>query len=80
MAMLTIKKIPADLHERLKQQARQNRRSLNSEIIVLLEQALLTPRPQDTDTLIHEIEHFNARLGRTLDHKLISTAKQAGRR
>lgn len=41
MATLTIKKLPEALHERLKRQAKQNRRSLNKEVIMLLEQALM---------------------------------------
>ena len=80
MATLTIKKLPADLHERLKQRAQLNRRSLNSEIIVLLEQALLTPAPPDTEALIQEIDQFNTRLGRTLDPSVIVQAKREGRR
>ncbi len=80
MATLTIKKLPADLHERLKQRARQNRRSLNNEIIVLLEQVLLTPAPADTEALIHEIEQFNTRLGRTFDPSVIAQAIREGRR
>ena len=80
MATLTIKKLPADLHERLKQRAQRNRRSLNNEIIVLLEQALLTPIPTDTEALIQEIDQFNAQLRRTLDSGVIAQAKREGRR
>ncbi|GAA3377213.1 hypothetical protein GCM10020367_52020 [Streptomyces sannanensis] len=37
-------RIPADLHERVVAQATEDRRSLNSEILHLLEVALTTPR------------------------------------
>jgi plasmid stability protein len=40
MATLTIKNIPDALHRRLKERANQHRRSINSEVIVCLEQAL----------------------------------------
>jgi len=40
MATLTIKNIPDELHERLKERAKQHRRSINSEVIVCLEQVL----------------------------------------
>jgi plasmid stability protein len=40
MATLTIKNIPDVLHGRLKERAKQHRRSINSEVIVCLEQAL----------------------------------------
>ncbi len=40
MPTLTIKNVPQDLYKRLKTRAAQNRRSLNGEAIVCLEQAL----------------------------------------
>ena len=40
MATITVKNIPADLYERLKIAAHAHRRSLNSEIIVCIEQAV----------------------------------------
>ncbi|MFN2125509.1 MAG: FitA-like ribbon-helix-helix domain-containing protein [Candidatus Promineifilaceae bacterium] len=40
MGTLTIKNVPNELYERLKRSAEMNRRSMNSEVIVLLEQAL----------------------------------------
>jgi plasmid stability protein len=39
MATLTIRNLPADLHARLREQARRNRRSLNQEIIAELARA-----------------------------------------
>lgn len=42
MPSLTLKNIPPELHKRLKERAARNRRSLNSEAIVCLEQALET--------------------------------------
>ena len=43
MATLTIRGVPEDLHEDLKDRAERNRRSLNSEILVILERALRGP-------------------------------------
>jgi plasmid stability protein len=40
MATITVKNIPDDLYERLKQSAQTNRRSINSEIIVCIERAV----------------------------------------
>lgn len=40
MASILIKDIPADLHERLRQAAQRDHRSLNKEVIALLEDAL----------------------------------------
>ena len=43
MPSILIKDIPADLHERLRQAALRDHRSLNKQVIALLEEAL-TPR------------------------------------
>lgn len=43
MPTLTIKGMPDALYERLKARATEHRRSLNSEILVALEQALAAP-------------------------------------
>lgn len=40
MSSLTLKNLPVDLLERLRLRARQQRRSLNSEAVLLLEQAV----------------------------------------
>jgi plasmid stability protein len=40
MPTITVKNIPADLYEHLKQSAQANRRSINSEIIVCIEQSV----------------------------------------
>lgn len=40
MATITIKNIPPALYERIKQKAKLNRRSINNEIITMLEQGL----------------------------------------
>ncbi|WP_436788631.1 Arc family DNA-binding protein [Yinghuangia sp. YIM S10712] len=42
-------RLPADLHKRLVEQARRDRRSLNSEIIHLLEAATASA-PRDTES------------------------------
>lgn len=43
MPSILIKDISADLHERLRQAAARDHRSLNKEVIALLEQALASP-------------------------------------
>jgi plasmid stability protein len=40
MPSITIKNIPEDLYERLKEAARTHRRSINSEVIVCIEKAI----------------------------------------
>ena len=57
MTSLTIKNIPPIIYERLKMQAENNRRSLNSEVIVILEKALqVVPRrtPAEVEKILEE--------------------------
>jgi plasmid stability protein len=51
MASITIKNIPDSIYERLKKHAAANRRSLNSEIIHLIEQAV-TSQPVDPEVIL----------------------------
>ena len=51
MPAITVKNIPPDLYERLKESAAANRRSLNSEIIACIEQAVAS-RPVDPEAII----------------------------
>lgn len=44
MATLTIKNIPDDLYEKLKASAKNNRRSLNNEVIMMMELFLRRPK------------------------------------
>lgn len=44
MPTITVKNIPEDIYERVKQQAKNNRRSINSEVIMLMERAVSSYR------------------------------------
>ncbi len=46
MAIITVKGIPEDLYRRLKESARANRHSINSEVIVCIERFV---RPQELE-------------------------------
>jgi plasmid stability protein len=51
MTTLTIKNLPSELYTRLKTQAKKNHRSINSEVIAVLEQALSIP-PIDVEATL----------------------------
>ena len=51
MVNLTTKNIPENLYQKLKKSARLNRRSMNSEVLVCLEQVLLQPKIDKTIVL-----------------------------
>ncbi len=79
MANLSLKNVPRDLHRRLKERAKANRRSLNSEIIACLHDALL-PRRIDPDEAAERIRALRARLrGAPLTDEEIARARGEGR-
>lgn len=43
MVTITIKNIPPEIYEQLKVRAKRNRRSINGEVISIIEKALLVP-------------------------------------
>jgi plasmid stability protein len=51
MVTVTIKNIPAQIYERIKAQAKANHRSINGEILSILEQAVSLP-PIDVQTTL----------------------------
>jgi plasmid stability protein len=62
MATLTLKKMPDVLYARLKKSAARHRRSMNSEAIVCLEEAL-TIRPVDPNSLLASVRTLRGSLG-----------------
>ena len=77
MPTLTLKNIPDGLHARLKASAERNRRSLNSEILVRLEQDISRPV---LDPVVHAetLRAFSARLPRVA-HQRVTRYKRQGR-
>ena len=81
MATLTIKNLPDDLYAALGALASKNRRSLNSEAIVLLENSL-TPVSQNRDEFLEKIRRNRedmARRGVYLTDEIIEEAKKQRR-
>jgi len=52
MPTLTVKNIPEHLYSRLRQSAQENHRSLNSEVIVCIEQAVRARKVRAVDEVI----------------------------
>lgn len=77
MATITLKNIPEDLHQRLRESAARHHRSLNREIIAQLE-ASLTERNRETDELLAELKALHSKLP-MIDHSLVDALKQQGR-
>jgi plasmid stability protein len=52
MASITLKSLPASLHRALKSRAAQHKRSLNKEVIAVLEQSVAISRPIDIEAML----------------------------
>jgi hypothetical protein len=79
MPSVTLKKIPSELYEKVKKSARQNHRSINSEILVCLEKVLSNRRVEPEEFLLRVQriqEHVS--LPRLTDYEL-RKAKEEGR-
>jgi hypothetical protein len=79
MPTLTIKGLPDPLYEGLKMSAERNRRSLNSEVIARLEEAL-GARAVEPGTMLAEVRALRQRLGvPPLTDARLRRAKEEGR-
>lgn len=59
MPTLTVRDIPKTLYERLRERAARHRRSLSSEVVMILE-SVVESRPIDVEELIREAEEVHA--------------------
>ena len=76
---ITVKNVPNDLYACLKKRAGRNRRSINSEIICIFEEAL-TARPVKPGEVIAAARAFRERTRDfTLDQSFLDEAKREGR-
>lgn len=80
MPSLTLRNIPEPIYEKLKTLAGQNRRSLNSEALTLLEESVGAPRPgvQAHMERVHELRKMYK--GPALAPEAIEAAINHGRR
>ena len=79
MSTLTIKNVPVDLYERLKESARDNRRSINSEVIVCLESALYSRKMDVTELLARARVLREKSAGYVISDEELMSAKREGR-
>ena len=79
MPTLTIKNVPRELHKRLKKRAELHRRSMNSEVITLLEQDLVS-RPVDPEEFLRRARALRESTpGLVATEKDLRAAKNWGR-
>ena len=78
MATITLKNIPEQLYKKLKQRAAQHYRSLNSEVIVCL-QNVLGSQQVDPDVLLERARVLRSDISGKLTDKDLSLLKNQGR-
>jgi plasmid stability protein len=78
MATITLKNIPEQLYQKLKQRAAQHYRSLNSEVIVCL-QNVLGSKQADPDVLLERARVLRSGISGKLTDKDLSLLKNQGR-
>ena len=79
MPTITIKNIPDDLYEDLKQTANLHRRSINNEVIYCIEQTVHS-RQIDPEEYLHRVESLRKRIKvPPLTDALLRQAKEEGR-
>ena len=79
MPSFMLKSIPPDLYRRLKRSAAEHRRSVNSEVLVLLERAL-TVRQVNVEKTLARVDALRNRLRVTpLTERTLRRAKREGR-
>ena len=80
MATLTIKSIPDKLYDRLKEKAAAEHRSINSEVIVCLERALVTTQ-RDPEAVLRRVRELrNSLRVPLLTDEFLDEAKREGRK
>ena len=77
MPTLTIKGVSPELHERLQERADRHRRSMNNEVITILEQTLM-PSRRSAEEAIAQAEALNREIGKTFPD-IVNEAKRKGR-
>jgi plasmid stability protein len=79
MATVTVKNIPDELYERLKTVAEINRRSINSEIIVCIENAVASRRINPDEVLENARRLRQLTAGHRISDEEFNQAKTEGR-
>lgn len=78
MATITLKKLPDELHERLKERAAQNRRSLNNEVIACLEE-ITGSEQRNPARFLTEVRTLRKKIHGHITEKQLNRYKRLGR-
>ncbi len=78
MPSITIKNIPDDVYDRIKQRATENRRSINSEIIECLAQ-ITRPSQVNSDIVLYEVRRLRESINVQIKEEDVKKAIRRGR-
>ncbi len=78
MPTLTIKGVPPELHEKLKKRAERHRRSMNNELLTILDRTLTSSR-LSAEEAIERAEALNRSIDASFDSMLIEEGTREGR-
>jgi plasmid stability protein len=78
MSTVTVKDLPEKLHRQLKARARRHHRSLNSEIIALLE-AATAPQKVDLDVILARAASLRGQVAGRLTDSRLAALRNPGR-
>ncbi len=79
MAAITLKSLPAPLHRALKSRAALHKRSLNQEVIAVLEEAVAPSHPVDVEALVAASRRLRSSLSFSAQPAEIDAFKRQGR-
>ena len=80
MRAITVKNIPDNLYQRLKQSATENRRSINSEILVCIEQTVQSQKHEGVNDILARARKMRQKTGGPmLTDRKFNEMKTAGR-
>jgi plasmid stability protein len=79
MASITLKDLSSTLHQALKSRAVRHKRSLNQEVIAVLEQGVAPSRRVDVEAMIAQAQKFRASLNVKITATGIAALKRQGR-
>lgn len=78
MPSITVKNIPEEIYEKVKEQAAAHHRSINSEIIACLEKSVTSTRPS-AETILQKARHARSMARGSLSAEEIRKAIEEGR-
>ena len=78
MPSITVKNIPDEVYEKIKERAESNRRSINSEIVFSLEKSVQADRVSEEEVL-YQVRNFRTSISKGITENEINSAIKEGR-